>query len=64
VAKATFTSTFTPAPSPTMPPPLPPNPATLNPQEIAVNFGEGALSVIALFALFGLLLSLSRKPRV
>jgi hypothetical protein len=64
VAEATSTSTFTPAPSPTMPAPLPPNPATLDPQKVVVNFGEGALSVIALFILFGLLLSLSRKPRV
>jgi hypothetical protein len=63
VAKATSTSTFTPAPSPTMPGPLPPNPATLNPQEIAVNFGEGVLAVTALFAFFGLLLTISRKIR-
>ena len=60
---ATVTATFTPAASPTMPGPLPPNPATLNSQEIAVNFGKGVLGVAVLFAFFGLVLSLSRKLR-
>jgi hypothetical protein len=60
--------TFTPAPSATelptaTPTPLPPNPVILPPQEIAVNFGKGAAIVTALFAIFGLLLSLSRKLR-
>jgi hypothetical protein len=63
VAEATATLTFTPAPSPTMSAPLPPNPATLKPQEIAINFGKGALAVMAVFALGGLLLSLNRKLR-
>jgi hypothetical protein len=56
----TPTVTFTPALSPT---PLPPNPATLNPNEIALNFGKGALGVTAVFAFFGLLLMVSRKLR-
>ena len=60
---ATATATFTPAPTPTIPAPLPPNPATLSTQEIVVNFGKGAFGVIALFAFFGVLLSLSRKLR-
>lgn len=56
----TPTVTYTPAPPPT---PLPPNPATLNPQAIAVNFGKGALGVTAVFAFFGLLLVISKKLR-
>jgi hypothetical protein len=57
---ATPTVTYTPAPPPT---PLPPNPATLPTHEIALNFGKGALAVTAVFALFGLLLTISKKLR-
>ena len=63
LAEATIQATLTPVLSPTMSAPLPPNPATLNPQDVAVNFGKGALGVAALFVFFGLLLSLGRKLR-
>jgi hypothetical protein len=63
LVEATAQATFTPVLSPTMPAPLPPNPATLSPQDVAVNFGKGALGVGALFVFFGLLLSLGRKLR-
>jgi hypothetical protein len=56
----TVTPTFTPAPSAT---PLPPNPATLSQAEILLNLGKGALAVLAVFTVFGLLLAISQKLR-
>lgn len=56
----TPTASYTPAPPPT---PLPPNPAVLQPFEIAIHFGKGALAVAAVFAFFGLLLAVSKKLR-
>ncbi len=57
---ATPTVTYTPAPPPT---PLPTNPAVLQPSQIGLHFGQGALAVAAVFAFFGLFLTLSRKLR-
>lgn len=56
----TPTVTFTPAPPPTR---LPTNPAVLQTTEIAINFGQGALAAAAIFAFFGLLLTISKKLR-
>ena len=58
---ATITPTVTPGPTST---PLPPNPAILTSNEIVLNLGKGALGVIAVFAVFGLLLALSRRLRL
>ncbi len=56
----TPTITYTPAPPPT---PLPTNPAVLQTSKIGLSFGKGVLAVAALFALFGLLLTISQKFR-
>lgn len=57
------TLTLTPGPTPTLGGPLPPNPAALQPEDILVQLGAGALAVTVVFALAGLLLALSRKFR-
>lgn len=57
---ATPTITYTPAPLPT---PLPTNPAILQTPEIGLHFGQGALTVAAVFTFFGLLLAISKKLR-
>lgn len=57
---ATPTVTYTPALLPT---PLPTNPAVLQTSEIGLHFGKGALTVAAVFVLFWLLLTLSKRLR-
>lgn len=56
----TPTITYTPAPPPT---PLPTNPAILQTSKIGRSFGKGALVVGAIFAFFGLLLTISKTFR-
>lgn len=57
---ATPTVTYTPAP---LPSPLPTNPAVLQTSEISLHFGKGALAVAGVLAIFGLLLTISKKLR-
>ncbi len=56
----TPTVTYTPALPPT---PFPTNPAILQTSEIGLHFGKGALAIAAVFAIFGVLLAVSKKLR-
>ena len=55
---STLTPTLTIFPTPTA---LPPNPAIIDNSEIAFNLGRGALLVVFLFGVFGLLLRLRNR---
>ncbi len=55
------TSTNTPRPTPPTPTLLPTNPAVITPPDIVSGFWRGALVVVLLFAVFGILIRLRRS---
>jgi hypothetical protein len=59
------TATLVPSPSPIplTATPLPPNPIQVSPRDLGFSMAQGILAVIAVFALFGLVLAVRRRTR-